>query len=166
VSGEDEVSGKLIQLNVHPKYRDPSADEPLNFDLALSEEEQRDLDDFMSGEVVDLDLPELNEPSAACYQGIGNSACYLCVHCEDTRRWWERIRTTLTKDFVCTATRLEATRHPVSGEKKYLERVRGALGWVDALVDVPHQLCQALNPDGHCPEFLLSLPKSRRSEKE
>lgn len=89
---------------------------------------------------------------------IGNNVCWQCTHRKDMRVWWKRLLFAANESsYECTSTQRTKVADPVSGQVRFIERVRGTLGGLLVLVDRPHRRCVEMNPDGHCPSFNIHL---------
>lgn len=98
---------------------------------------------------------------------IGNNVCWQCTHRRDRRPLWKRLLFTPNEmSYLCGATQRTKVADPVSGQVRWLERVRGMLGPQLMLVDTPHRLCVDLNPDGKCQVFNVKMSKKKKRRRK
>ncbi len=176
-SGLEREDARVYDIQKHPDYRSyfenefhfEGIDQPVHCDTPP--------DIFIDGEIdttmdpVDEEMIKILETAASQAleerNAIGNNVCWLCTHRVDRRPLWKRILFTPNEmSYLCSATKRTKVADPVSGQVRWIERMRGMLGPQLVLVDTPHRPCVELNPDGKCQVFNIDLGKRKKHRKE
>ena len=178
-SGLEREDARVYDIQKHPDYRSyfendfyiSGAEEAVHCDIPPDIFIEGDIDTSM--DPVDADMIKILEEAGVAKaieerDAIGNNVCWLCTHRLDQRPLWKRLLFTPNEtSYLCGATHRTKVADPVSGQVRWIERMRGMLGPQLFLVDTPHRLCVELNPDGKCQTFNINTSKkTRRRQKE
>jgi hypothetical protein len=164
VGTPEREDAMVHQIRSHPKYRSHFNEEPPPlFDQRVDEELTNMLAQAgqeAEEEAASLQLAERN--------AVGNNVCWQCTHRQDRRPLWKRLLFTPNEmSYLCGAVQRTQVADPVSGQVRWIERMRGMLGGTQlVLVDTPHRPCVELNLDGQCQMFNLALAKRKQRRKE
>lgn len=177
----DEMTGvperenaRVYDIRKHPAYRSyfenefnfAGIDQPVHCDIPPDLFIDDDLDTSM--DTVDEEMIKILEEVGAAQaleerNALGNNVCWQCSHRKDRRPWWKRMLLTPNESsYLCGAVQRTEVADPVSGQVRWIERLRGVVGAQLVLVDTPHRMCVELNPDGKCQMFNIEMAKRKR----
>jgi len=157
--GLEKDDAQVIQISSHPEFRSYT---PPDIQIGMDDQQGDEIDDAMI-EILESATSEVLEEKNI----IGNNVCWLCTHRVDRRPLWKRLLFTPNEmSYLCSATQRTKVADPVSGQVRWIERIRGMLGPQLILVDTPHRLCVDLNPNGKCQVFNVKMSKKKRRQKE
>lgn len=157
---------KVIPIGCHPKYQPQFKGSPIlpygdEADQAMTDMFQQALEE--GGAEKEIAAAIAREEQAA----LGNNVCWQCIYRKDMRPLWKRLLFSANESsYECTSIQRTQVADPVSGQARFIERIRGLLGTQLILVDRPHHQCVELNPDGKCPMFNPGLSKKKKDQKE
>jgi hypothetical protein len=174
----ERENARVYDIQKHPNYRSyfedqfhvPGIDQPVTIDMPPELMIEGDIE--IPTDTVDEEMIKILEGVGAAQtleerNAIGGNVCWLCTHRTDRRPWWKRMLFTPNESsYLCGATKRTEVADPVSGQVRWIERLRGAIGPQLALVDTPHRPCVELNPDGRCQTFNIAMAKKKKRRRK
>jgi len=174
----DDVTGDLEredatvhQIHQHPDYR---CYFPPNIQVGTDEYRGDSDYDAMIDTILEQPASEVDAAMIEILEqaiseernAIGPDVCWQCTHRQDQRPWWKKIFFTPNEmSYFCDATKRTEVTDPVSGQVRWIERVRGMIEPQLILVDAPHHPCVELNPAGRCQKFNITLVEKKKHRK-